>query len=104
MDFLHLASRLDMDEADFRELVALFIRVSLSDLDKIQKGVGANDPGEAAAAAHSIKGAAANLGFESLAVMAKKMEDQAKSGNLENFNRYMADLEGQVKGLAGNLA
>ncbi len=104
MDFLHLASLLEMDEADFRELVDLFICVSLSDLEKIQKGVGTNRPEEAAAAAHSIKGAAANLGFESLAALAKKMELQAKSGNLENFNLYMAELEGQIKGLAGNLA
>lgn len=103
MDLHHLASRLDMDEADFKELVELFVSVTLSDLDKIQKGFHANHPENAAAGAHSIKGAAGNLGFEALADLAGTMETQAKSGNLENFDVHMADLETQVQALARNL-
>lgn len=103
MDFLHLASLLDMDEADFRELVELFISVTLEDLDKIRKGVHVNCPEEAAAAAHSIKGAAGNLGFETLAALAKTMETHAKSGSLDKFEVYLADLEAQVQALVNNL-
>jgi len=103
MDFLRLASLLDMDEADFRELVELFISVTLADLDKIRKGIHANHPEEAAAGAHSIKGAAGNLGFEALAALARTMEAQAKSGSLDKFEIYMADLEAQVQALAGKL-
>lgn len=99
MDFKHLASKIGIDEEDFMELVELFISTTLSDLDKIKQGVFNNCPQDAAAAAHSIKGAAGNMGFDLIFALAKKMEFQAKAGSLENFNAYILDLEKQVRDL-----
>ena len=99
MDFKHLASKIGLDEEEFMELVELFITTTLSDLDKIKKGVGENHPKDAAAASHSIKGAAGNMGFDDMFVLAKKMESQATEGNLENFDAYILDLETQVRAL-----
>ncbi len=99
MDFKHLASKIGIDEEDFMELVELFISTTLSDLDKIKQGVSNNCPEDAAAASHSIKGAAGNMGFDLIFELAKKMEFQAKAGSLENFDAYIIDLEKQVRDL-----
>lgn len=102
MNFKHLADQLGLDEEDFLELVELFIDTTKSDLAKIRQGVADNNPADAAAAAHSIKGAAGNLGFESMAVLSQKMEMQAKAGSLEGFAEYIDDLQAQLDYLAAH--
>lgn len=99
MDFSDLASRLGVDEEDFKELVELFITTTFSDIGKIKKGVLDHNPADAAAASHSIKGAAGNLGFDDIFSLARDMEMQAKGGSLENFDVYIHDLEGKVAAL-----
>jgi histidine phosphotransfer protein HptB len=100
MDYKHLADQLDMNEEEFSELVALFATTTLADLKKIRQAVSNDSPSRAAAAAHSIKGAAGNLGFTYMADLAEKMEVSANAGSLENFDAYMMDLETRVQALA----
>ncbi len=97
MDFKHLASNIGIDEEDYMELVELFITTTLSDLEKIKQGFLENCPEDAAAAAHSIKGAAGNMGFEYMFTLAQTMEVAAKSGSLEKFDTYIRDLETHLK-------
>ncbi|RLC04716.1 MAG: hypothetical protein DRH34_03630 [Deltaproteobacteria bacterium] len=99
MDFKNLASRLGLDEDDVIELVELFVTTALSDIDKIKKGVKKNNSQDVAAASHSIKGAAGNLGFDKLYTFAKDMEMQAKKGSLTDFELYISDLENRVNAL-----
>jgi HPt (histidine-containing phosphotransfer) domain-containing protein len=99
MDYKHLADQLDMDETEFLELVALFVDTTRTDLKKIRQGVSYGNPRQAAAAAHSIKGAAGNLGFTHLADLARKMESAANNGCLADFDAYIADLETRVDAL-----
>lgn len=99
MDFNDLASRLGIDEEDMKELVELFITTTLSDIEKIRKGISDNNPVDAAAASHSIKGAAGNLGFDDIFCLARDMEMQAKKGSLDNFNVYTHDIEDRVNAL-----
>ncbi len=96
MDFNDLATRLGIDEEDIKELVELFITTTLSDIEKIRKGISDNNPADAAAASHSIKGAAGNLGFDEIFSIAGDMEMQAKKGSLDNFNVYVNDIEDRV--------
>ncbi len=99
MDFKDLASRLGIDEDDFIELVELFVTTTLSDIEKIKKGVReGNSPG-AAAASHSIKGAAGNLGFDELFFLAKDMEMQAGQGDLTDFEIRIKDIEDRTNAL-----
>ena len=96
MDFKDLASGLGLDEGDVKELVELFVTTTLSDIDKIKKGVRENNSLDAAAAAHSIKGASGNLGFDDISGLTRDMEMQAKKGNLDNFEKYIKDLENRM--------
>ncbi len=99
MDFQELASRLGIDEEDFMELVELYVTTTRSDIAKIKKGLEENSSADAAAASHSIKGAAGNLGFDEMFELAKDMEMQAKTGNLTGFDAMIADLEAEVDAL-----
>lgn len=99
MDYKHLADQLDMSEEEFSELAALFVTITLADLKKIRQEVSNDNPSRAAAAAHSIKGAAANLGFTHMADLAQKMEALANAGNLDDFDAYIKDLETRVEAL-----
>jgi HPt (histidine-containing phosphotransfer) domain-containing protein len=99
MDFNDLALRLGIDEEEFKELVELFIATSFSDIEKIKNGVLDHNPSDAAAASHSIKGAAGNLGFDEIFSLAGDMEMQARGGNLDNFDVYIRDLEIKVNAL-----
>ncbi|MCG8639324.1 MAG: Hpt domain-containing protein [Desulfobacterales bacterium] len=100
MDFKALGSRLGIDEEDFMELVELFITTTLDDIEKIRQGLTDNNPVDAAAAAHSIKGAAGNLGLDDIYSLSKKMEEQAKSGSLDQFDVHIKNLEIKVNALA----
>ncbi len=97
MDFKDLASRLGLDEEDFVELAELFVTTTLSDIDKIKKGVAENNSADAASASHSIKGAAGNLGFNEIYELTQKMEAQAKEGSLNDFDVYINDIESKLK-------
>ena len=99
MDVNDLASRLGIDEEDFLELIELFIATSLADMEKIRKALEAGSSADAAAAAHSIKGASGNLGLDEMYNLAKDMEMQAKDGNLDGFEKMAADLEQQINAL-----
>lgn len=103
MDFDALASRLGIDRADFIELAELFVTTTQSDMDKIRRAMTAGNPADAAAAAHSIKGAAGNLGFEDMAELAKKMEFQGKDGRLDGFETDMDEMEKMLQSLKGSI-
>lgn len=82
MSLKELAENLGIDEEDFRELVQLFIDTTLSDLDKLLESINEEDYNKAKDAAHSIRGAAGNLGFmdiwESASACEKAASDEVK--------------------------
>lgn len=102
MDFKDLASRLGIDDDDFTELVELFVTTTFSDIAKIKKGLSDNNPADAAAASHSIKGASGNLGFDDIFALSRDMEMHAKKGSLDNFEDYITELENKVNALKNN--
>lgn len=83
MDVKELADELGLEKDEYLELVELFVEKSITDLDELQSAVGAENAEKAASAAHSIKGAAGNLGFMALYEEAKKIEAQALLGSLD---------------------
>lgn len=104
MDFEGLASRLGIDREDFIELSELFVTTTEGDMDKIRRAMSDGNPGDAAAAAHSIKGAAGNLGFEDMAELARKMEFQGKDGDLAGFDGDIGEMERLLQNLKDALA
>ncbi len=103
MDFKTLASNLGLDEEDFAELVEIFIATSYNDIGKISLGLEKNNGEAVAQAAHSIKGAAGNLGFADLSSLAKDIEMSAKqddfndlTGKADKINTMLKTIEGFI--------
>jgi|SRR3972149_1602223 len=98
MNFRELAENAGLEEDEFLKLAELFIEVSSSDLKKLQHAINRADLQSVAEAAHSIKGASGNLGFEEIYEVTKGVEMKARQNILEgaseaaNFLQEKLDL------------
>jgi HPt (histidine-containing phosphotransfer) domain-containing protein len=85
MDFEELVEDIGIGEDEYWELLELFVETGLSDLDKLNSAILAGDAYQAASAAHSLRGAAGNLGLVDLAEIAKGIEEKALDDRLEGI-------------------
>jgi len=83
MDFKELAENVGVEEEEYLELIELFIETGMSDLDTLYSAIEEGNGEEAANAAHSLKGAASNLGLMELYEAAKKIEEGILNNRLE---------------------
>jgi HPt (histidine-containing phosphotransfer) domain-containing protein len=83
MNLRQLAEDLGLEEDEFMELAELFIETGLSDLDNLRYAALEGNATVAASAAHSLKGAASNLGFMEIHDAAKKIEKNLRNNRLE---------------------
>jgi PAS domain S-box-containing protein len=86
------------------ELVQTFIDDSSQRLAAIENGLGDPSLGVASAEAHSLKGASANLGFESFALIAVRLEAAAKAGDAESCRAEIAAFRQTMQDLPKRLA
>ena len=96
MDIETLIRQLGISREDVLELVELFIETARDDINKIRTCLAANDAQGVAMASHSIKGASSNLWLTEMAELTKKMEAEARDGNLTHFADYLSTLESQI--------
>ncbi len=82
MDINHLAEKLGLEKEEYVELLELFIATGKSDLEKLQSAVQTKDMENAIQAAHSMKGAAGNLGLLAFYERVKQIEEDARKGIL----------------------
>ena len=96
MDFGKMAQDLGLEADEFCDLVRVFIEATTSDLEALESAVSAGAAEQALAAAHSIKGAAASLGFDDASLLAKKIEMNAKrsilQGSLEDASGIRKEM------------
>ena len=83
MDFKELAENVGVEEEEYLELIELFIETGMSDLDTLSSAIKEKNADKAAHAAHSLKGAASNLGLMELYEAAKKIEEGIRNDRLE---------------------
>jgi len=81
------------DEELLQELIVIFKESSTSDLAKLKHGIEGGDAVMGRASAHSIKGAAASLGFEGIRDVAAEMEADCRGGSLAVANELLPKLE-----------
>ncbi len=93
MNFKDMASDLGFDEDDFTELAQLLVTTSLSDLKKLENGVDLKNTDKVAKAAHSIKGAAGNLGFIKISGVAAEIESDARRGSLTGIEKKIKTIK-----------
>ena len=83
MNFRELAENLRLEEEQYMELVELLVETGTSDLEKLQSAIDEGDAEKAVNAAHSLKGAAGNLGLMELHKVAEDIEEKARNNRLE---------------------
>ena len=101
MNFRELAENLGIEEELYLELIELFIQTGTSDLDKVRSAVEEGNAEKAANAAHSIKGAASNLGLMEVYGVAKKIEKQTRNDRLEGIAESAQALKEKLNEIAG---
>jgi len=84
-------------------LIELFLDTSTSDLNHLQSAVEKGEGLNAVKAAHSIKGAAANLGMAEIYELAKKIETEAHGNQLERAPEWILTLRGLLDQVAEGL-
>ena len=92
MNLKDLGNHLEMEEEEFLELIELFLDTSTSDLNHLQSAVEKGEGLNAVKAAHSIKGAAANLGMTELYELAKRIEIAAQRNQFDRTPEWILTL------------
>ena len=83
MNIKKSAENLGLEEDEFLELVELFIETGLSDLSNLKDAIDENNVPQVVESAHSMKGAAGNLGFMEIFEVAKDVEMRACENSLD---------------------
>jgi HPt (histidine-containing phosphotransfer) domain-containing protein len=103
MNLKELANHLEMEKEEFLELIELFLDTSFSDLNHLQSAVEKGEGLNAVEAAHSIKGAAVNLGMEEIYELAKKIETEARGNHLNRTLEWIQTLRRLLEQVAEGL-
>ena len=96
MNLKELGLELGMEQDEMRELLVIFIETSKSDIDKLQQAVVEGDAKRVADAAHSIKGASANLGFMDISAVAKNLEQKARENSLKDLTDEVLTIKNRL--------
>lgn len=90
------------DEELLEELMTLFKDSAAADIEQLRQAIIADDAPGVVRAAHSLKGASASLGIESIHHLALAMESDARSGSIsvaQGKIEEMGELLEQVQAL-----
>ena len=97
MNFKELGAELGLEEDEYRELVELFVETGGAEFERLQSALAASDLEQAMRSAHTIKGAAGNLGLMDVQAIAKKIEEGADSRQTEGLTEALQVLAGQMQ-------
>lgn len=103
MGLKEYADNLGLEEEDFRELTQLFIETTKADLDKLTNALREKDFIQLRDAAHSIKGAAGNLGFMDIFQAASVCEKAAIENDDSPFSEKIEEMMKMTDDLTGLL-
>jgi histidine phosphotransfer protein HptB len=96
MNFKELGANLGLEEDEYRELVSLFVMTGGKDFETLRQAVVAGDADTAMRSAHTIKGAAGNLGLKDVSALARVIEDRAMKKDLNSLDQSLQMLKSQI--------
>ena len=103
MNIKKMADELKLQEEEYVELVKLFVETSRNDIERLVAAISNRESEKAAQAAHSIKGAAVNLELTEVSKIAKKLEMEAREGNLEGISSDILLLKKWLNNIASRI-
>jgi len=104
MNIAQCAREIGLDESDYRELLALFVQTTRTDLMTLAAAVASGDAERAFFSSHSIKGAAANLGLTEISAAALEIERKSREGRPSDARDSAAAIARRLGEIADVLA
>ncbi len=97
MDLTQLAENLGFELDEFIEVAELFVETSLEDLAMLRRAIAGGDADQVSKAAHSIKGAAGNLGFMDIYETAQRIDQRARKQVLDGAEEGVASIAAKLE-------
>lgn len=94
MNFKELGENIGLEEDDYRELAELFLDTGRVDYDRLKTAFDAGDAQQVARSAHTINGAAGNMGLMNIHEAAKQIEQAAGENLLDSVRGEVGALKG----------
>jgi HPt (histidine-containing phosphotransfer) domain-containing protein len=96
MDLKALAEKVDLDEAEYQEMIDLFLKTTQQHLIQLETAIEAENMVKVIESAHSIKGSAASLGLVEISGIARGMEANARANNLQGADRAVQTIRAEM--------
>ncbi|RLF58652.1 MAG: hypothetical protein DRN37_04755 [Thermoplasmata archaeon] len=93
MNINQLADNLGLEPDEYMEILELLVDSGKADIASLEKAIADSDAEGVVKAAHSLKGASANLGLTDLSEAAKEIEFKGRDGNLTGVEGKMEALK-----------
>lgn len=94
MNFKELGEKIGLEEDEYRELVELFMETGMADYDRLKTAFEAGDAQQVARSAHTIQGAAGNMGIMNVHEVAKRIELAAGENQMDAIPAELDSLKG----------
>ncbi len=104
MDIPTLAEEFGLEEQEVRRLYLTFLESTEKDLVLLGQAFTEQDAEKIRAAAHHIKGAAGSLELEVIAEAARRIEEKARRGMIEDPAAHIANIRTQLESIRTQLS
>ncbi len=101
MNITRLAENLGLEPEEYLEILEILVESGQADIDALEQSLKTGDAEGVMKAAHSLKGAAANLGLTDLSEIARDIESNAREQDLDGVNEKMDTLKEQFALVVG---
>jgi HPt (histidine-containing phosphotransfer) domain-containing protein len=101
MNFKELSKNLGLEEEEYIELFELFVETGMADLHELWIAIDMSSAEKAARIAHSLKGAALNLGLNEFHELAETIGKTARAGQLEKTAQIAKTYQEKLYTAAG---
>ena len=104
MNLKTLGEKVGLEEEEYRELVELFIDTGMAEVEQLKSALVRGDSHQLARSAHTLNGAAGNMGFMEIHDLAKRIEQAANHDNLRTLADEVAALQRRFDDVAALLS
>lgn len=92
MDLKAIGEDLGLEEAEFLEIVELFLETAEMDIQRLKEALASEDTQTLSEAAHSLKGSAGNLGFTEIYQLSKEIENATRENALSGVGPLLESI------------
>ena len=93
MNINELADNLGLEPDEYMEIIELLVDSGKADIASLEQAIAANNAEGVVKAAHSIKGASANMGLMDLSETAREIEFKGREQDLSGMDEKIKNLK-----------